>query len=76
MGVREGIRVPISLIRYMTIIKENRYFEIDHANKRLDRERVKPNLASLRQGTQREAAASKIPPGAADSGDRPSETED
>ena len=76
MGVREGICAPISLIKDMTIIKENRYFEIDHANKRLDRERVRPNLASLRQGTQREAVASKIPPGAADSKDRPSEKED
>ena len=46
--------------------KRKQYADIDHANKQLDRVRVNLNRASMRHATQRQAAASMNPPGAAD----------
>ena len=49
-----------------TMKRDKNHCYLDHANKQRDRERMNPNLASKRQATQRQAAASKFPPGAAD----------
>ena len=51
----------------MTIEDETRYCIVDHAAKRADSRRAGPSLASLKQARHRRAAASKIPPGDADS---------
>ena len=58
--------MPPALSQVMTIIRENRWFTIDHAAKQSDRSRVNPNRASLRPATQCQTVASKKPSDAAD----------